>query len=155
MTPPAMPSRRTLLLGALALPLTAWSAQPAKPWVEVWKDPNCGCCQDWIHHLQTHGFHVKTHDTGNAAARERLGMPTRYGSCHTARVQGYVLEGHVPARDVLRLLKDKPAAVGLAVPGMPIGSPGMDGPAYGNRTDPYQVLLVLKDGSARVFQSYQ
>lgn len=154
MAPSALPSRRTLLLGALALPFTAWSAQPAKPRVEVWKDPNCGCCQDWVQHLQAHGFQVQTHDTGNTAARERLGMPAKYGSCHTARVQGYVLEGHVPARDVLRLLKEKPAAVGLAVPGMPIGSPGMDGPAYGNRTEPYQVLLVLKNGSARVFQNY-
>lgn len=154
MAPSALPSRRCLLLGALALPFTAWSAQPAKPSVEVWKDPNCGCCQDWVQHLQAHGFQVKTHDTGNTAARERLGMPAKYGSCHTARVQGYVLEGHVPARDVLRLLNEKPAAVGLAVPGMPMGSPGMDGPAYGNRTEPYQVLLVLKNGSARVFQNY-
>ena len=81
-------------------------------------------------------------------------MPQQLGSCHTALVQGYVIEGHVPAQDIQRLLKEKPQALGLAVPGMPIGSPGMDGPAYGGRRDRYEVLLVLKDGSTRVFQRH-
>ncbi len=81
-------------------------------------------------------------------------MPQKYGSCHTALVQGYVIEGHVPAEDIRRLLKERPDALGLAVPSMPLGSPGMDGPAYGGRRHPYQVLLVQKDGSAQVFNSY-
>jgi len=82
-------------------------------------------------------------------------MPSQYGACHTAEVEGYAIEGHVPAREIDRLLKERPVAVGLAVPGMPHGSPGMDGPAYGNRHDPYDVLIVQGDGSARVFQSYR
>jgi hypothetical protein len=81
-------------------------------------------------------------------------MPLTFGSCHTALVQGYVLEGHVPAADIQRLLKERPKALGLAVPSMPLGSPGMDGPAYEGRRHPYQVLLVQKDGSAQVFNSY-
>lgn len=146
--------RRRLLWGALTLPVTAWSSQATQPLVEVWKDPNCGCCQDWITHMEKHGFQVKAHNTGNTAVRQRLGMPTEFGSCHTALVQGYVLEGHVPAQAAWRLLKKRPRALGLAVPGMPLGSPGMDGPAYGHRTEPYQVLLVLKNGNTRVFQNH-
>ncbi|MDP2818898.1 MAG: DUF411 domain-containing protein [Polaromonas sp.] len=128
-------------------------AQP-RPQVEVWKDPNCGCCKDWVDHLQASGFQVKVHDIGNAAARKRLGIPDKLGSCHTASISGYVIEGHVPASDIHRLLKEKPRAVGLALPGMPVGSPGMDAPIYGGRKDPYDVLLVLKDGSTRIYQSY-
>jgi len=147
--------RRMLAAGAVlcALPLVGWAA--AGPLVEVWKDPSCGCCKDWVDHLRTNGFGVKVNESGNAAARKELGMPDRYGSCHTARVGGYVIEGHVPARDMHRLLKEKPAALGLAVPGMPIGSPGMDGPEYGKRRDAYQVLLVRRDGTSAVFQSYR
>jgi hypothetical protein len=122
--------------------------------LQVWKDPQCGCCQAWIEHLQARGFAVEVHDVGNTAARKRLGLPERLASCHTAWVGGYVIEGHVPAADIERLLKQKPAALGLAVPGMPIGSPGMDGPAYKGRKDAYQVLLVKRDGSTSVFASY-
>ena len=123
--------------------------------VEVWKDPSCGCCGDWIDHMQKNGFKVTTHDVGNNAVRKRLGLPEKYGSCHTALVGGYVVEGHVPADDVKRLLKEKPPALGVAVPGMPVGSPGMDGPVYGGRRDPYDTVLVLRDGSSRVFQSHR
>jgi hypothetical protein len=126
-----------------------------KPLIEVWKGPSCGCCKDWVAHLEKNGFAVKVNDTGNNAARTRFGMPSKYGSCHTGLVDGYAIEGHVPAREVLRLLKEKPVAVGLAVPGMPVGSPGMDGPEYGPQKDPYDVLLVQRDGSARVYQSYR
>ncbi len=148
-------SARRRLLGALALLPLAARAQSAAPAVEVYKSPSCGCCKDWIKHLQDNGFtSVRVHDTGNNAARARLGMPAKFGSCHTATVDGYVLEGHVPAADVRRLLRERPAAVGLAVPDMPIGSPGMDAPDYGNRRDPYDVLLVARDGSATVFASY-
>ena len=82
-------------------------------------------------------------------------MPQKFGSCHTALVQGYVIEGHVPVADLQRLLKEKPPALGLSVPGMPIGSPGIDGPAYGGRRDPLQVLLIQRDGSTSVFNTYQ
>lgn len=123
--------------------------------VEVWKDPSCGCCGDWIDHMQKNGFKVTTHDVGNNAVRKRLGLPEKYGSCHTALVGGYVVEGHVPADDVKRLLKEKPPALGVAVPGMPVGSPGMDGPVYGGRRDAYDTVLVLRDGSGQVFQSHR
>ncbi len=143
-----------LAAGALAATLPrATRAAPPTP-LEVWKDPNCGCCQDWVDHMQSNGFSVKVHDTGNNAVRARLGLPPKLGSCHTALVGGYLVEGHVPASDVRALLQQKPKALGLAVPGMPIGSPGMDGPAYGNRSDAYAVLLVARDGSTRVFKNY-
>jgi hypothetical protein len=152
--------RRTLLqragpLLALASGTLPLAALAAAPMVEIWKDPNCGCCQDWVLHLNKNGLATRVHDEGNNAARTRLGIPAKLGSCHTGLVGGYAIEGHVPAREVLRLLKEKPKAVGLAVPGMPIGSPGMDGPAYGNQRDAYDVLLVLADGSTRVYQSYR
>ena len=156
MTDRSSPSmHRRLLLGALALLPVGARAQSAAPAIEVYKSPSCGCCKDWLKHLQANGFtNLRIHDTGNNAARTRLGMPAKFASCHTATVEGYVLEGHVPAADVRRLLKDKPAALGLAVPDMPIGSPGMDGPEYGNRRDPYDVLLVARDGTSTVFASY-
>ena len=147
--------RRTFISGALAaLAGTGAAAQTPPPRVEVWKDPDCGCCGDWVLHLRANGFEVQVHDAGNTAARKRLGMPDKLGSCHTARVAGYVIEGHVPAREIHRLLKEKPDALGLTVPGMPVGSPGMDGPVYGSRRDPYDVLLVARDGRTRVYQSY-
>jgi hypothetical protein len=125
-----------------------------KPLIEVWKDPDCGCCKDWVIHLEANGFAVRVNDSGNTAARARLGIPTKLGSCHTGLVDGYAIEGHVPAREILRLLREKPAVLGLAVPGMPVGSPGMDGAVYGDRRDPYDVLTVSRDGSTRVYQSY-
>ena len=155
-TPATLLNRRVLLLAGTALaagPLLARAAAN-KPLVEIWKDPNCGCCHLWVEHLQANGFVVQIHDVGNTAARKRLGMPDKLGSCHTARVAGYVIEGHVPASDIQRLLKDKPQALGLAVPGMPIGSPGMDGPEYKGRKDAYAVLLVQRDGSTRTFSRY-
>jgi len=146
--------RRALLLALGSMPLVS-VAQPArKVAVEVWKDPSCGCCKDWGKHLEQNGFSVKVHDTGNAQARARLGIPENLGSCHTAVVGGYALEGHVPAREILRLLKEKPAAIGLAVPGMPVGGPGMDDPSYHGRRDPFDVLLVLKGGGTRTYASY-
>lgn len=146
------------LLGLLASPLLAARGAQAAPGpvVQVWKDPSCGCCGDWMRHLQAAGFQTQVHEVGNTAARKRLKMPEKLASCHTALVAGYTLEGHVPAREIQRLLRDKPAGVvGLAVPGMPVGSPGMDGPAYGGRQDAYDVLLVAADGSTRVYQSYR
>lgn len=137
-----------------------WAAAPARIPVEVWKDANCGCCQDWIDHMEANGFSVQIHNGGNNAVRAKLGLPVELGSCHTALVGGYVVEGHVPAADVHKLLKAKPKALGLTVPGMPIGSPGMDGAVYGGRKDPYDVLLatknMLRSGvGTSVFTSYR
>ena len=148
--------RRQWLTAAAALAATGLhlSALAQATPVQVWKDPNCGCCHLWVEHLQASGFKVEVFDVGNTAARKRLGMPEKLGSCHTASVGGYVIEGHVPATDIQRLLKDRPAALGLSVPGMPIGSPGMDGPEYKGRKDAYDVLLVQKDGSTQSFQRY-
>lgn len=143
-----------LALALLPLGRHAGATSPG-PRVEVWKSPSCGCCHDWIAHLEKNGFAVSTHDTGNDVARKRLGMPDAYGSCHTARVGGYLLEGHVPAREVQRLLRERPRALGLAVPAMPLGSPGMDGPEYGGRKQPFDVLLVQRDGSASVYHAYR
>lgn len=151
------PGRRDFIaatLAALAVSVPAGAAAAPVP-VEVWKAPTCGCCKDWIRHLESSGFNVQVHHSGNTAARARLGIPMRLGSCHTALIEGYAIEGHVPAREIRRLLAERPSAVGLAVPGMPIGSPGMDGPAYGPRKDPYDVLLIHKNGSTTSFQRYQ
>ena len=153
--------RRQLIRATAAIAGTAMTTgllAKTQPQVEVWKDPDCGCCKDWVAHLEASGFAVRVHDSGNTAARKRLGIPDKLGSCHTGEVSAtgkrYALEGHVPAREVHRLLKEAPQAIGLAVPGMPVGSPGMDAPLYGGRKDPYDVLLVLQDGSSRVYQSY-
>lgn len=144
--------RRSFIAAALAS-LGAPLHAATRPEVEVWKAPTCGCCKDWVTHLEANGFSVKVFDTGNTAMRARLGIPERLGSCHTARVGGYAIEGHVPAQDIHRLLAQRPKAIGLAVPGMPIGSPGMDGPAYGNRRDPYDVLLVQANAAPSVFRA--
>ena len=148
-------NRRHLLAGALLLPLVGARAAAVRTLGEVWKDPSCGCCKDWIAHMEQAGFELRVHETGNTAVRVKFGMPEKFGSCHTARIAGYTFEGHVPAREIQRLLQEKPKAVGLAVPGMPVGSPGMDGPSYGQRKDPYDVILVKADGNSTVFKSYR
>jgi len=159
--PPPSAFRRRLILGAVALPAVplAWAQTKAPnlptPLIEVWKGPACGCCKAWITHLQANGIRGKVHDVGNTDARERLGVKLEYASCHTGLIGGYAIEGHVPAREILRLLKERPAAVGLAVPAMPLGSPGMDGPDYDNQKQAYDVLLLTKDGNARVFATYR
>ncbi len=149
--------RRHLLLATLGLSLSSLGAmaQAALPPLQVWKDPNCGCCDDWVALLRADGFRVQIFDSGNTAVRQRLGLPAKYGSCHTALVGGYVVEGHVGVSEIRRLLAEKPDAIGLAVPDMPVGSPGMDGPAYGNRRDRYDVLLVQRNGEARVFEHHR
>lgn len=140
---------RSMLLAAMAQ--TAWAAPPA-PVIDVYKSPTCGCCGKWIDHLKASGFTVRALDTADVAQhKRRLGIPPEYASCHTAELAGYAIEGHVPARDIKRLLQEKPQARGLAVPGMPIGSPGME---QGARREPYAVLLVDPNGSARTFSRY-
>lgn len=137
------------LAAALALPLAASAAQPV---IEVYKTATCGCCKAWVKHLEANGFTVKAQDVDNPADyREKFGTPSEYGSCHTGRVNGYAIEGHVPASEIKRLLREKPKARGLAVPAMPMGSPGMEGP----RKDPYEVLLVKDGGKSSVYQRYQ
>lgn len=113
--------------------------------VEVFKSPTCGCCTKWVEYLREHGFTVNTHDTGNKETRAKAGISPSLGSCHTATVGGYAIEGHVPAEDIKRLLKERPRAVGLAVPDMPHGSPGMET----GRVDPYDVLLIRKPEDER------
>jgi hypothetical protein len=153
MTTPSA-TRRSLLLALGTLPFASLAQQQRKVLVEVWKDPDCGCCQDWVKHLEANGVAVKVNRGGNGEMRAKLGIPPKLSSCHTGLVGGYAIEGHVPAREIRRLLKDKPQAIGLSVPGMPVGSPGMDQPIYGRRRDPYDVLLVTQAGETRVYASY-
>lgn len=141
------------LVGAAVLtqPLLALAAGNANQ-ISVWKTPSCGCCHEWVAHLRKSGFDVVTHDVEDTApVRQKLGLNAKFGSCHTARLGSYVVEGHVPAQELRRLLREQPKALGLAVPGMPLGSPGME---MGNTRDAYDVLLVLNDGSSRIYQSY-
>ena len=119
--------------------------------VVVYKSPTCGCCSKWVDHLREEGFHVTTHNrTDMNTIKAENGITKKLASCHTSLVEGYVIEGHVPARDIKRLLEEKPAVAGLAVPGMPMGSPGMEG-AY---EDPYVVISFQQKGKTRVFSRY-
>lgn len=128
-----------------------WAA-PTTSVIDVYKSPTCGCCNKWIDHLKTNGFTVRGHDTDNVAQHKvRLGVPAGYGSCHTAEVGGYVVEGHVPAKEIKRMLKEKPRARGLVVPAMPMGSPGME---TAGRKDAYDVFLVNRDGSTKTYAHY-
>jgi hypothetical protein len=131
-------------------------ARAANPTVTVWKTPTCGCCKAWVDHLRQNGFDVITNDVSDTTAiRKKFRLPDQYGSCHTAKSGDYVIEGHVPAEDIRKLLLDKPKARGLAVPGMPLGSPGMEGTgSSAGIRHVYDVFLVLNDGSSRVFKSY-
>ena len=120
--------------------------------LEVYKSPTCGCCGDWVDHMKENGYTVEVHDTDNMQAiKEKAGILPGGGSCHTAFIDGYVIEGHVPASDIQRLLDERPSARGLTVPGMPMSSPGMGGPGAG---DTFDTLLVGSDGSTSVFASH-
>lgn len=116
--------------------------------IAVYKDPDCGCCKSWIEHLRKHGFKVVTHDTRDMpTVKTNFGVKTDLQSCHTAMVGGYVIEGHVPAADIQKLLKERPKVAGLAVPGMPMGSPGMEGPT----SQKYDVIAFQKSGATKIF----
>jgi hypothetical protein len=146
-------TRRSFLgTGALcALGLAFPANAQSLPEVVVSKDPNCGCCTAWADHLRAAGFPVKVNDRPDMrAVKSRLGVPADLASCHTAEVAGYALEGHVPAPAVIRLLKEKPEGRGLAVPGMPIGSPGMEG----GEPETYEVMLFGSQ-PARTFAIYR
>lgn len=128
----------------------AASATARLPLVVVHKSPTCGCCTVWAEHMRTAGFPVEVRDVDNLEpVKSRVGIPFGKGSCHTAEVGGYFVEGHVPAADVKRLLAEKPEAKGLVLPGMPLGSPGMETPD--GRVQPYTVELVRNDGSTEPF----
>lgn len=150
----------TILFGLLAgvAPHAQQKAAPQKPAaapaMHVYKTPTCGCCSKWVEHMRGAGFTVTAEDISHEqlqAVKTKLGVPVSMNSCHTARVAGYVVEGHIPADTVKRMLKEKPKAIGIAVPGMPIGSPGMEVPGRG--VQPYEVLTFDKSGSTRVFAS--
>ncbi|MDN5751693.1 MAG: DUF411 domain-containing protein [Nitrosospira sp.] len=136
----------TLLVSALL----SVAANAAGTTIDVYKSSTCKCCAKWVDHMRAHGFTVNTHDVGNKEAREQAGIPTTLGSCHTALVDGYAIEGHVPAQDVKRFLSERPRAIGLTAPGMPHGSPGMEGA----RSDPYDVLLINKQGDTTVYSRH-
>ena len=123
-------------------------APPPRTRITVFKDPNCGCCKSWVEHLRKHGFDVIARDTSDVApTKQTARVPQQLYSCHTAFVNRYVVEGHVPAADIDRLLKEKPKIAGIAVAGMPAGSPGMEV----GRVDKYDVIAFNRDGSTRVF----
>jgi hypothetical protein len=141
-----------LFFGACAVFLSAGFAwADGLPVIDVYKNPNCGCCTAWELHLRKMGFTVRDHETQDVSAiRERFGMPESMASCHIAKVGNYLVEGHVPGEDIERLLAKRPSALGLAVPGMPAGSPGMENGSPAQ----YDTLLVSKDGASRVFQRH-
>jgi hypothetical protein len=143
-------------IGALALGMAVAGAaqpKPASPLVEVFKTPTCGCCSQWVEHMRANGFTVRTTDLNDLTEiKKSRGVPDQVQSCHTAVVNGYVVEGHVPAADVHRMLKEKPAIAGIAVGGMPVGSPGMETPYV--KAQPFNVVSFAKNGTTRVFAKH-
>jgi hypothetical protein len=141
-----------LFATVVIISMTAWHQQAVT--MQVYKTPSCGCCGQWVEHLRVLGFIVKTSDVDSIAkVRERHGVPKQLASCHTAIAGEYVIEGHVPAADIQRLLKERPSVIGISVPGMPIGSPGME--VQGSRVQPYDVIAFDKAARTRVFSSHR
>jgi hypothetical protein len=129
------------LIGLIAASLATGARADTRPTIKVWKDPNCGCCTGWVEHLRRNGFTATVVETADMqAVKMRLSVPAELAACHTAEIAGYIIEGHVPAQAITRLLAQKPDALGLAVPGMPIGSPGMEG----GTPEVYDVILFGK-----------
>lgn len=144
----------SLFVVANLLAFSAKAQSEEATMVNVAKTSGCGCCVAWIDHLEQHGFSVSSRNMAMGRLMQYKvanGISPQYASCHTAKVGGYTIEGHVPAKDIRKLLKEMPDAVGLSVPEMPLGSPGMD---VGSEKEAFDVLLVLKDGSSKVFASY-
>ncbi len=139
-----------ILLAVSAITVSAFSASPALPEMTVYKTPTCGCCSKWVDHVKAAGFTVKTIDQSDLTElKADLGVTKALSSCHTALVDGYVIEGHVPAADIERLLKERPKIAGLAAPGMPGASPGMD-----TSKDPYEVLAFDAAGKTTVWAKH-
>jgi hypothetical protein len=144
---------RTLRTSALVLALLPGAALAGETG-QVWKSPTCGCCKSWVTHMQSKGFDLKVSDVASDELNEikaAHGITAKVASCHTAIISGYTIEGHVPAEMVTKLMAEKPDAVGLAVPGMPANSPGMETNGPG---DAYDVLLIKKDGTSEVYAHY-
>jgi hypothetical protein len=138
------------VLGVLGLAAPAFTEE--LPAMTIWKSPWCGCCGKWVEHMRAAGFEVQVNEVEDLSVVKRMAaVPNDLESCHTARVGGYTVEGHVPAADIIRLLDEQPDAHGLVVPDMPSGSPGMEN---GER-DPYDVLLLRRDGETEVFSSHR
>ena len=146
-------ARRTVVFGfAVAAVGVAVRGAAAAPLIVVNKDPSCGCCSIWVEHLRGAGFGTQIHESSDLEPlKRRLGIPAILESCHTAEIDGYVIEGHVPAADIVRLLKERPKAQGLAVPGMPVNSPGMEVPGAANER--YEVVL-FGDGARSTFSAW-
>jgi hypothetical protein len=149
-----MTLRMLLLLFLVIVGTASAGATDTAPSIEVWKSATCSCCGAWVKHLEANGFAVKVNaaDAGVLAELKRQsGIGDKLASCHTAKIDGYVIEGHVPGTDIKRLIAERPEAVGLTVPGMPAGSPGME---QGADFEPYDVLLIKKDGTTEVFAKH-
>ena len=142
----------TFVLLAAQWSSSAQQKQPVKPLLNVYKTPTCGCCAKWVDHMRANGFDANVQDLPDlSAVKAKLGVPAELGSCHTAQVGRYVIEGHIPADAVHRLLKERPTTVsGLAVPGMPMGSPGMEVP--GGSVQPYLILTFDRQGQTTVYE---
>lgn len=143
-----------LLAGGLLLAMTSMAAAQEAPVIEVLKQATCGCCGGWVQAMREAGFTLNVRDVSGeelTAAKEASGFSDDLWACHTATVAGYTVEGHVPAAEVERLLAERPAALGIATPGMPTGSPGME---YGNNREAFDVVLVNLDRSQQIYASY-
>ncbi|GAB1407500.1 DUF411 domain-containing protein [Thermomonas brevis] len=152
-TQPALPAQSAVAPAAQVIQATPDATPAALPRMTVHKTPSCGCCSVWIEHMKDAGFEVDVHDMVDMGpVKERLGVPYTKGSCHTAEVGGYLIEGHIPAADIKRLLEERPDARGLVLPGMPLGSPGMEVPE--GQQQPYTVELVRRDGTTEPFAQH-
>jgi hypothetical protein len=147
-----MPMRSLILVVATVVAMASpAAAETGAPPIAVWKSATCKCCGNWVKHLEANGFAVEVNGatpSALASLKRQAGIPDKLASCHTAKIDGYVIEGHVPAPDIKRLVAERPDAVGLAVPGMPVGSPGME---QGAEFEPYDVMLIKKDGTTEVY----
>lgn len=152
-----MRTRQGTACAAALLALLLAAASPGAtgaggPMIEVWKSAACGCCTAWVQRMEAAGFAVRVTELEDVVpVKERLGVPPELSSCHTARVGGYVVEGHVPADDILRLLRARPAIAGIFLPGMPLGSPGMEAP----RSEAYEVFALDAQGRTSVFSAHR
>lgn len=148
------PNRRVIVAGLAVLALSRNAHANAFPEMTVHKDPNCGCCGAWVDHVRSSGLRVNVIETRDmASVKKRLGVPDALASCHTAEVGAYILEGHVPAAEIVRMLSEKPRIRGLAVPGMPVNSPGME--VAGAPSDVYDVMQFTSNGEAKPYATYR